>query len=711
MLVQQMASAGAGGGAGSGPPGENPWPLAMAVLTAQLRRFLWLIVATTLIFGIGAVFARILIPKSYKATVQVLIDPHRFRVFSNDLQTDQLDANAAINFVESQMGVIRSERVLLRVLREQRAVDAGTKLAPDASATSELGELDESRALAKLQRAVTVERMERSFIVDVTVADASASRAASLANAIVKAYIDEDQIDRNGSVKRLTGELTSRLEGLRQSLRDSESKVEAFRTKNGLAGVNDRLVIEQRLAEATTALSAAETREAQIRGKLSQLIAGSNQMSAISALGTDPESRKLALLLEIQASARNDLEQLTGSLGEQHPTLVNARNRVNEIEKSINAAVGNIRKGAQSQLDQVQTEVSYLSRKVTALSADLAKAREAEVGLRMLQADAEAHRKILESFENRSREAGEFGQIDSNNLRIISPARTPNEQGQIKGLLLWGILGGLIGATFSMGAIGFAAMFTRSDRDPVQVQRIPIAAPVPEPQPVPPQSTDPEPTLPAAATRQIFPQPNATFSAAIKALYKSCLSAGKIGFRKKKSVSVLVTSAGVPEEHARVSANLASMAAANGHRVLLIDSNPASPSLSAAVPPGAPSGLIMLAGVLRPIYRLDAAYHALSVVPIMENERDVCLRLVLRREQAEKSEAPSDFNFIVYNGPVLSDRQQTASLARDADRIVLVSAGNSPAEPNLDKVAAWLDVAAHRILATADNARETNQAA
>jgi hypothetical protein len=95
----------------------------------------------------------------------------------------------------------------------------------------------------------------------------------------------------------------------------------------------------------------------------------------------------------------------------------------------------------------------------------------------------------------------------------------------------------------------------------------------------------------------------------------------------------------------------------------------------------------------------------------MENERDVCLRLVLRREQAESSEAPSDFNFIVYNGPVLSDRQQTASLARDADRIVLVSAGNSPAEPNLDKVAAWLDVAAHRILPTADNARETNQAA
>src|SRR5258708_7116453 len=69
-LVQQMA--GAGGRAGPGSPGGNPWPLAMSVLAAQLRRFVWLIVAAALIFGIAAVFARILIPKTYQATVQVL---------------------------------------------------------------------------------------------------------------------------------------------------------------------------------------------------------------------------------------------------------------------------------------------------------------------------------------------------------------------------------------------------------------------------------------------------------------------------------------------------------------------------------------------------------------------------------------------------------------------------------------------------------------
>ena len=43
--------------------------------------------------------------------------------------------------------------------------------------------------------------------------------------------------------------------------------------------------------------------------------------------------------------------------------------------------------GSETATQQVQTEVGYLSRKVTALSADLSKARQAEIGLRTLQAD------------------------------------------------------------------------------------------------------------------------------------------------------------------------------------------------------------------------------------------------------------------------------------------------------------------------------------
>jgi uncharacterized protein involved in exopolysaccharide biosynthesis/Mrp family chromosome partitioning ATPase len=684
----------------------------MAVVVAQTRRFLWLIVAVALACSAAAVVARTLIPTSNKATVQVLIDPRGFRVFSNDLSSGQLDANAAINFVESQMGVIKSDRVLLRVVREQRVRDAGAASGSDATAPAAFDERDDTRALTKLRRATSVQRLERSFIIDVTVADDVPQRAAELANAVVKAYLKEDLIDRNASAKRLTAELTSRLEGLRQNLRESEDKVEAFRVNNGLVGVRDKLVIEQRLTEATTALTTAESREAQLRGKLSQLATPSSQMSTVGALGTDPESRSLALLLDIQAAARNDLEQLTGSLGEQHPTLVSARNRLNEVNKSITTALGGMRKAAQSQLEQVQTEVSYLSRKVTALSADLSKARQAEVGLRTLQADAEAHRKILESFETRSREAGEFGRIDGTNLRIISPARTPNRQGYFTGLMLWALIGGLVGAIVSTGVIGFAAIFQHNKpgpgHDPVPVPDATAAKPDSTPAVVQPPPRK-QPNTPAVSQRESDSEPVSTSGMSIKALYKSCVGAGMLGFRKKKSFTVLVSSAEPRSGNSGIAADLARAAVAAGRHVLLVDANTAGPSLAALLPPDATARLIRLAGVLRPVYRLQSGSDELSIVPILKNERDVCLRLALRGEPSATSEA--EFDFIVYDGPVATNREQASGLARIADRVVLVASSDDSAELSRDEIAGWFDVPADRILRTMARPTTTQRAA
>ena len=668
--------------------GGNPWTSAVVTVVGKVRRNLLLIIAVALLSALAGMAARILIPATYKATVQVLIDPRGLRIFPNDPSGGQLDANAAINFVESQMGVIKSERVLLRVLRDPSAND--DQQTPDAAGTGS-NEFSETKALVLLQRAITVQRNERSFVVDVTVAARSPQHAAALANAVVKAYIDEDQIDRNASMKRVTGELTGRLEGMRKSLREAEDKAEAFRVQNGLVGIRDKLVIEQRLTEATTALTLAESREAQIRGRLNQLSSSTLQMSSIGALGTDPESRSLALLLDTQAVARNDLEQLTGLLGEQHPTLVNARNRLKEIDKSIADALVGARKAAQSQLDQIQTEISLLSRKVSTLSADLSKARQAEVGLRSLQADVEGHRKILESFETKARETSEFGQIDGTSLRIISPARAPNAQGYFKGLLLWGIFGGLVGAILAVGGIAFATIFLPENAG----QKAFVGVPVIEPYPA-----GKRPAETSGRQTEILGRPDSAFSASIKAVYKACLAAGRGGFGRKKTISVLVTSGQAGSGKTTVAANLAWMAAAAGRRVLLIEANPASPSLASVLPPDAPARLLKRAGVLRPIYRLAAGSVGLSVAPILANERDVCLRLALRGGDAGTSKASEDFDFIVFDGPVVVKGEQASSLAGAADRVVLVSTENEPAKPSFVDIVDWLDVPADKILRT-----------
>ena len=452
---------------------DNPWRAATDSFGRILRRLFWLIILAMVVGGFLGAAANRFLPPVFKATAQLLIDPRGIHVFSNDLSTGQFDANAAINFVESQMGVLKSDRVLLRVVRAEKLANGaqpaefGTEPTPAADpnvgATAEVPatglEFAESRALAGLQKSVFVQRAERSFIVEITVANRSPQVAARLANAVVKAYIDEDAIERNAAARRLTTDLGSRLDGLRQALSKSETKVEAFRASKGLIGGRDKFVLEQRMTELTTALSAAQSREARARAKLEQLQSNPADMTAIGALDTDPSARKLVLLIDRQTAARTEVAQLAGSLLEGHPALLSARSKAGKIDKSINDTILQIQKGAGSELARTSAETAEFTRRLATLTTEFSKARQAEVELRALERDADGNRKILEAFETRSREANEFGQIDASNLRIVSPARAPNVQDSLRTVIMWGIIGSLIGAMLVMSGIALAAVF------------------------------------------------------------------------------------------------------------------------------------------------------------------------------------------------------------------------------------------------------------
>ena len=435
----------------------DPWRLALAEFGHRLRRsILWLLLAA-IVGPAAALGMKTLIPPTYKSTVQLLIDPRGFKIFPDDTSAAQLDSNSAINYVESQMSVLKSDRVLLRVLREEHLTDAA--LSPATEPQGSGNDQADTRALATLQRAVAVTRAERSFIVEITATMSSPDMAARIANAVVKAYLDEDLKDRSTTTNRLTTDLSGRLQALRNAVRDAETRAEAYRAQHGLIGARDRLIVEQRLTEATTALSTAQSREAQARARLKQIDSDPSDLTSIGVLGNDPESRRLMLLLERQSTARSELAQLAGTLGARHPTIEGARTRIAETERDIREVLGAIRKVAKAELDRAQSETANLTRNVTALTAEISAARHAEVELRSLEREVDGNRKILESFETRSREAGEFGQIDRSNLRIVSPARAPNVPGQTRVTILWAVAGAVGGLFLVMALQAFAAIF------------------------------------------------------------------------------------------------------------------------------------------------------------------------------------------------------------------------------------------------------------
>ncbi|WP_018181862.1 GumC family protein [Kaistia granuli] len=454
-------------GKANGASGDaGPWPMAFAILVKTLRRWIWIILAAGIVFGLLAVVAKSLMPQRYTATAQFLLDPRGLPIFPGDLSVAQFDANSQIGVVESQMRIITSERVLSKVLADEALMDAlmprdgGEGTAP-ADPMPLRPSLDVSgnkaAALTVLQRAISVQRAERSFVIDVTATARTPVLAAELANAVVKAYLEEDAANRGEAAKRLTDELTGRLETLRQRLRDSEAKANSFRIESGLISTGDRLVVEQKLAEAVTELSAAQLRLDQATSRAAQLDSAQRDLGM---LGANDDMRSLTPLIERQNAARENIAVLAARLGDRHPALSEARDRLEEIGRRIDVELGWIKQAAQADLERARTTQQALSRSVATFSDQVAKTQQAKLEMRALEQEVETNRTLLESFKTRALQVGEFGRIDPGAVRIVSVAQPPPERRGLKGLVLWGAFGAVMGMILAAAFATFKAMLS-----------------------------------------------------------------------------------------------------------------------------------------------------------------------------------------------------------------------------------------------------------
>ena len=441
----------------------GPWGPAVGHFFDLVRSKPWVLAACALI-GAGAGLAgKYVLPTKYEASTQLLFDPRGFKLFSNDLTIGNYDANAAINYVESQMGVLQSERVLSRLV--QTACFEAGKADPQAYGlagvcpkTDAKGDWDATLSL--LRRSLAVKRAERSFVVDVGMTGPSPETAARRASGIVAAYLEEDAATRNDAAERLTADLSSRLETLRAAVSQSEAKAERYRRDKNLIRVGDKLLVEQQLATATTALNDTQVKVDRSNAKLKQIEAAAQTPNALGALGADADTRALSQLLEQRNKALVEIAPLAARVGARHPSLVAARSSLAQLDRAVSAETRAIRFAARADVARARGEEQLLAKTVGTLSTKVTQARQSEIELREISQEVDANRKLLESFETRSREAKEFGRIDTGNLRIVSMARAPERQKLAPKMAMFGGLGMFVGLLMGFAILAGMALMS-----------------------------------------------------------------------------------------------------------------------------------------------------------------------------------------------------------------------------------------------------------
>lgn len=412
-----------------------------ATVLAGVTRSKSLIVVMTILGGVIGVGVALSTPKEYTAKAELLVDPRDLKLVDRELTQTALPFDATLAIVENQVKILRSRRVLTKVVNELN-LDRDPEF--NGSFDSSVGQAfsllksivssQDSASNSRLRYALAtdylydnlnVERGSKTFVVSVSMRTHNPDKSALIANKVIDVFLKTQGDFQNNTASRASDELNSRLEELRSGVEQAERKVEAFKSQNDLVDAQGRLITDDTIVRLNQQLSNAKAQTIALNAKAQS--ARSLNVGQIVA-GSLPEQVNSGVLTELRsqhATLKQEASRLAVKLGPRHPRLSEVNAQLEGARQEIQSELRRVVSSIQVELKRAVQQEQELASQLAQLKAAQAGVSEELVTLRELEREASAKRAVYESFLLRAREADEQKNINTANVSLISEATPP----------------------------------------------------------------------------------------------------------------------------------------------------------------------------------------------------------------------------------------------------------------------------------------------
>lgn len=555
----------------------------------QLPAFIqrrWVVIGLTLacVLVCTAAALRTIVPR-YTAHAEILLDPRREKPFGPDDNLHLISLDAAD--VESAVALIRGGTLLRRVAAaEHLADDAEFAAAADSAGSAPFGApparlWPDSASAAALARTLRVERVGKSYALAITITSIDPSKAARLANAVANAFVGDQREARLESSRHAAAFFAERLEPLGRQLHQSEAALERFRREHGLlartasaeSGSSTTTINEQQLGELNSRLVGAQAETAQAWARYSQARAVETQGGALESIPDVIRSNLIAELRRQHAEASRKEADLASRYTDAYPLLIDARAARRDLEHAIAREITRILGNLKGAFDVAKSQEDALraSLAVTTGAAGL----DSDLGprLRELERQKLADQTLFETYLAKARTAEQRSSFDDLDVRVISPAEPPAVPAYPQRWLVvacMSVFGLGLGVALGLALDALAPGFL-SPRHTEAELGLPVIAAVPwlrsRERVVEGKLVDPPRTLASS--------PHSRYAEAVH-----CIRAGVRMSGGLPAKVVLVSSSDSGEGKSMIALSLALAGARAGQRVLILDADLRSPSLS-----------------------------------------------------------------------------------------------------------------------------------
>jgi chain length determinant protein EpsF len=428
----------------------------LLALKARRKVFVMVLAATV----ITAVLVAFIIPKRYDAIATVLID-------SRDEQTmsplAHISPRERAGYIFTQVDLVQSGRVAHKVIRD-------LKLAQDPSMREDWEKDGGQGALEDWIATQLLEKLKvdtgASNIIIIKYSSRDPKKAATIANAFAKAYLDVALAMRTEPARETAEWFEQQLKALRTDVTQAQARLTRFQKENGVIGADEggRIDIEYtRLAELSSALSAARnaTYDAQSRYKQAQ-----EALANGLPTGELPEVLANPYIVTVKSAlqaAEARLDENSQTLGQNHPTYQRTALEVQTLKERLNAETKKLIASLGNSASQSKKREEELANAINAQQDRIMKLKDARIEMAVLARDLDSAQRAYDGALSRYISNKVESRARQTNLAMLTAAAEPTRPAVPKTGLISG-LSVLIGLLLAAGVVYLLEMLDRRVR-------------------------------------------------------------------------------------------------------------------------------------------------------------------------------------------------------------------------------------------------------
>ena len=433
--------------------------LFLSALRARFSVFALLLAVTVL----AASAVSLMLPKSYTATVSLLVDTKDEQSLSNALRPLILPQER-MNYLQTQMDVINSQKVARKVVRDLKLAEsptARTAFEDDGGGGGE-GAIEDwlgENLLKKLKVATS-----QSSIIQVNYSSRDPDFSAAIANAFAKAYIDTMLELRVDPTRQAAAWFDEQLKSLRANLEDAQAKLTDYHKQQGIVSADERFDVENtRLEALSEQLSRAQeqtvqwnTRAQQARDFLKQ----GGSPDRLPEILDNPFIQRLKTDL-LQREAK--LQELATQYGANHPQYQRQFSENQSLREKLDAEMKKLVAGIESSSRQNRQREADFRKAMEAQRARVLDLKENRNELTVLRRNVESAERAYDTAMQRYVVSQVESHASQSNVALLNPAVVPRKPSSPRvGLNI--ALSVVVGMMLGIGIVLLMEMFDRRVR-------------------------------------------------------------------------------------------------------------------------------------------------------------------------------------------------------------------------------------------------------